>query len=180
VDANEEWGVLLDNGESLTCIAHYIPDINGIPESLVFSQTPEFTDTYTGGDRTGWQTVLSDDQKMVYLYGPRTTNDTGQNDIGWFSYTLFFQWDDEDANLDPTFPVYIDTAVFDGPLGCAFYDEWGWRGKPGPGNGEDWEYQSEPYYEDGYTNPAPEPMTICLFGLGAVFLRIRKRPLNLK
>lgn len=170
VDANEEWGIKLDSGQSLTCIAHYIPDVVTIPESLIFTSEPEPTFRYTGGNWDGWQMVLSADNKMVYLYGPRNTNDTGNDNVKWFSYNLFFSWDDEDPNLDPDYPVYIDTAVFNGGFGCDSFAEEFWKGKPG-GWPDNWVGPADPYYQGGYTNPAPEPMTICLLGLGAAFLR---------
>jgi hypothetical protein len=50
VDANEHWGIFLDDGQSLTAIAHYIPDVAGIPSSPVFSQLPEITSEFMLGD----------------------------------------------------------------------------------------------------------------------------------
>ena len=177
VDADEEWGTKLDSGESITCIAHYIPDVPDVPDSLIFQQAPEPTSTYSFGDWDGWETAISADQKMVYLYGPRQTNPTDFNNVEWFSYNLFFQWDDADPNLDPDYPVYLDTALFDGGLGSDATDAWFWKGEPG-GWPDGWvreEYPHNPDYEEDYTNPTPEPMTICLLGLGAALLRKKRK-----
>lgn len=176
VNAFEQWGTKLDSGESITCIAHYIPDTPDVPVSLVFQKAPEPTSTYPFGDWTGWQTAISPGQKMVYLYGPRQTNMTDFNDVRWFSYNLFFNWDGEDPDLDPDYPVYLDTALFDGGFGVSTDSAWFWKGEPG-GWPDGWvmeEYPHNPNYVEDYTNPAPEPMTICLLGLGALFLRKRR------
>ena len=176
VDANEEWGTKLDSWESITCIAHYIPNTLDVPESLVFQWAPEPTSTYSSGDWTGWETAISLDQKMVYLYGPRQTNITDFNNVEWFSYNLFFSWDDGDPNLDPVYPVYLDTALFDGGFGVSAHSAWFWKGEPG-GWPDSWVGSADPYYQGGYTNPAPEPVTICLLGLGSAFLRRRRSTL---
>ena len=170
----QEWGRILNIGESFTCIAYY-----GLG-SVEFTQEPDWTDTYPFDYvSAGWQTALSDDNKIAFLYGPRITNETSAI-VELFSYKLYYQWDDEAPDFDPNYPVYQDVAVFDSvPFGGLSYDEWAQRGTPGNGETGSWEYRSDPY-KGPYTNPAPEPMTICLLGLGAVFLRIRKRPLNIK
>ena len=60
IPAEVEWGTKLDDGDSLTCIAHYIPSgIGNVSDSLIFTAAPVFTGTYTGGDQTGWQTAIS-------------------------------------------------------------------------------------------------------------------------
>ncbi len=173
----EEWGTTLDADQSITCIAHYIPDAPDVPVSLVFTDVPEPTGTYSGGDWTDWETAISDDKKMVYLYGPRETNDEPYDDVEWFSYNLFFQWDDEDPLLDPDWPVYIDTALFDGDVGSPATDAWFWKGQPGawPDNWTREDYPHNPDWEDDYTNPIPEPATVCLLGLGGFFLMRRRR-----
>jgi hypothetical protein len=175
VDANEEWGIKLDDGQSLTCIAHYIPDVEGVPQSLVFETVPEITFTYTAGDWTDWIIAISVDQKALYLYGPANTNNTGYNDVGWFSYKLFFQWDDEDKDLDTDFPVYIDTALYSGGIGSEPFDDFFWKGSPGGTWPDDWEKSEEPYDDSGYYNPIPEPAMIFLLGIGTLFLRKRRK-----
>ncbi len=178
IDANDEWGITLDSGQSITCIAHYVwssVEFTNLPEQI-WGKYPE----YENGGRwedIGWQAALSPDNKIAYMYGPQSTNTTEYNDLGWFAYILSYQWDDVVA--DPNYPVYIDTALYNGPFGSAPIDYWGWRGTPGDPDG--WQYRDEPYYKDelGYkegffSNPAPEPMTICLLGLGAAFLRKRR------
>jgi len=176
VDAIVEWGVRLDSWESITCIAHYIPDTPDTPQSLIFQQVPEPTPTYTWGDWTGWETVISADQKMVYLYGPLNTNESDFDDVKWFSYNLYFQWDDADPDLDPVYPIYVDMVFFDGPLGSNASKDWFWKGKPG-GWPDAWlreDHPHNPNHEEDYKNPIPEPVTICILGLGAVFVRKRR------
>ena len=174
VEGWQEWGRILNIGESFTCIAYY-----GLG-SVEFTLAPVWTSTYPFDYvSAGWQTALSGNNKIAFLYGPRITNETSAI-VELFSYELHYQWDDEDPGFEEDYPVYQDIAVFDSvPFGEPSYNEWDQRGTPGNGETGSWEYRSYPY-EGPYTNPAPEPMTICLFGLGAVFLRIRKRPLNLK
>lgn len=177
VDANETGWMRLDDGQSINCIAHYIPDITGVTDTLIFSAAPQFNDTpgYVG-DYTGWQTVLSPDQKMVYMYGPLNTNDTGIDDVEWFSYTLFVQWDDENLQ-DPDRPVYIDAAYFDGDFGTASFGEWFARGEPG--NPSSWIYNWESSHSGPYTNPAPvpEPTMIGLLAFGIPILSgLRRKP----
>lgn len=175
VSGSEEWGRTLQPGESFTCIAHYIPNTPDIPASLIFEQAPEWTSTYWFDyEEAGWDTALADEGKTAYLYGPRIINDTN-NAVDWFSFRLFYQWDDEDPNFDPDYPVYQDVAVFDDLT--LTYDS-AWKGIPGDTwdepNDITWRQQYYPESEP-YENPIPGPATICLFGLGAVFLRRKMR-----
>ena len=182
VDGNDTWGALLYEGESLTCIVHFVWS------SVEFTAVPlQITEIgYDAGGiwgDIGWQAVLLDADGMIvdtggtiaYIYGPTIT---GGPVPELFSYNLFYQWDDEIA--DPLYPVYIDVAIYDGPYGSEPFDYWGWQGTPG--DPDSWEYRSAPYYKDEpeceegfYDNPAPEPMTICLLGLGTAFLRKKRR-----
>ena len=178
VSESDDWGVTLDANESITCIAHFVWG------SVEFTDVPEqrwkvYPDYDNGGEweDIGWQAELSPDNKIAYMYGPQITNDTVNDNVGWFAYALSYQWDD--AVADPLCPVYIDTALYDGPYGSEPTNCWGWRGIPG--DPDSWEYREVPYYTDDpeyeegfYNNPAPEPMTICLLGLGTVFLRKRR------
>jgi hypothetical protein len=170
VNTSEEWGMTLEAGESFTCIAHYIPDIPEASDSLMFSALPEWTDTwYFDFEAEGWQTEWSsEDPTIAYLYGPRLTNDT-LYDIDLFSFNLFYQWDDAEE-LDPNGPVYQDVVIFDGQEITKAY---GISGDPdGLWNSPK---LSGPYYEEEpYVNPVPEPMTICLLGLGVAFLRKKR------
>ena len=174
VDANEEWGGTLGPGESFTCIAHYIPDTPDIPEGLIFEQAPDWTGTYWfNWEAAGWDTALADEGKTAYLYGPRLTNDTS-NAVDVFSFELFYQWDDAVEGFDPNWPVYQDVAIFDDLTLTADY---GWKGTPGGTWHEPNEvtYMQQYYPEsDPYENPIPEPVTICLLGLGTALL-IKKR-----
>lgn len=177
VDGNDAWDIRLNSGQSITCIAHYVwssVEFSDVPIQII--GLPGYEAGEPWGD-IGWQAALSSDNKIAYMYGPQITNTTVYDNLKWFAYTLFYQWDD--AVEDPDWPVYVDTALYDGPIGSAPTDYWGWRGTPGIPSS--WQYQDEPYYKDepGYTedffdNPAPEPMTICLLGLGTAFLRKRR------
>jgi hypothetical protein len=170
----DAWDIRLDSGQSITCIAHFVwgsVEFNDVPIQLNWSE-------YIGGDweDIGWEAMLSADSNIAYICGPQITNTTGIDDANWFAYNLSYKWDD--AIEDPSWPVYIDTAIYNGPYGSAPIDYWGWRGTPGIP--ESWQYRDEPYAKDQpwyteefFDNPAPEPMTICLLGLGAVFLRKR-------
>jgi hypothetical protein len=181
VTGQEEWGINLDSDESLTAIAHFVWG------SVEFTAVPEQTDTYTGGGiwgDIGWQAVLLDADRMIVdtggviacIYGPTITGGPAPE---LFSYNLFFQWDDEVA--DSAYPVYIDTAIFDGPYGSEPFAVWGWRGIPGdPGS---WEFRVEPYYKDEpgyeegfYNNPIPEPATLSLLALGSLALLRKRKP----
>jgi len=176
VDANDTAWLSLDAGQAVTCIALYVPDVVGIPETLVFSQPPVFiSDAGFFGDFTDWQTAISPDQKMVWLYGPRSANEFGVNDVPWFKYQVFWQWDNTDPDLDPTYPVYVDMAFFDGPFGSPSWEELSWKGLPG-GWPDNW---VGPTSSMGgpYTNPAPEPATVFLLGTG-LLLVLRTRHHN--
>jgi hypothetical protein len=158
--------------DMVTCFAHYIPEDAG--DSVSFSG-------FLKGEYTGPNPEIYEDQwtveltsKTVYFYGPAITN---TSDLAkFFNYTLYFEWDTEDPGLDPVYPVYMDSAVFNGPLGDPSDNEWGYKGDPlDKTNSEfgEWVYQ-EDAYEPDYTNPAPEPMTVLFLGLGGLFL-IRTR-----
>ncbi len=174
VDANDEWGIVLYSDESLTAIAHYVWG------SVEFTAVPVWTTTIEFDYvNAGWSTALSPDNKIAYMYGP-TIN--GGPDPELFSYNLFYQWDPCAPDFEPDYPVYIDTAVFDGPFGSPPTNYWGVRFTPGDPDPSSREYREEPYYKDEpgyeegfYDNPIPEPMTICLLGLGTVLLRKKRK-----
>ena len=105
--------------------------------------------------------------------GSQITNNTGSDQ--WFNHKLYLQWDDEDPFHDPCYPVYFDTAIFDGPEGNPSLNDWGWKGAPfGAEQKGYWELSPNPFSGDEYTNPVPEPATILIVGLGAFFARKRK------
>ncbi len=163
VEANNDWGINQISGISqLSCIVHHIPDI---ASSLVFTEGPAFIngDPSYPDDFSQWQTELSLDKKTICLLGPVTSDYR-------FKYTLFYQWDDAVAN--PDYPVYIDTAIFNGSEGTLSLKEWSWRGNPA--EILSWEYQDHSYNSgEPYTSPhdpLPEPITILVLGLGAVLL----------
>ena len=174
VTSSEEWGMTLQPGESFTCIAHFIPDVPGIPDTLLFEQAPDWTGTYPfnwAGE--GWATAISGDNRIAYLHGPRITNDVS-SPIDVFSFNLFYEWDDEDENYDPDWPIYQEVVIFDDQ--DIIYD-FGWRGTPGNGwdgpYGDTWREKAYPG-SDPYENPVPGPATIGLLGLGAALLRRRR------
>jgi len=172
----EEWVVTLDPGESFTCVAYYIPQVDPlvipVPESLIFNHVPAWTSTYWFNYvAAGWQTAMSEDNRIAYLYGPRLTNNSSSS---WnvFSFELSYQWDVEDV-VD--YPVYQDLAIFEDQI--LIYD-FAWRGTPGVF----WEEPDEITYlqqydptSDPYTNPVPGPATFSLLGFGLMFLRKRRR-----
>jgi hypothetical protein len=172
----EEWGVTLLPGESFTCVAYYIPEVDPlvipVPESLVFYHTPAWTSTFPFDYiEAGWQTALSADNRVAYLYGPQITNNSG-NPWHVFSFELAYQWDEADV-VD--YPVYNDFVIFDGET--LVYD-FAWQGIPGV----TWEEPDEVTYlqqydptSDPYTNPVPGPATLSLVGFGMLFLRKRRR-----
>jgi hypothetical protein len=178
VNANLDWGISMGGTlpkairPSMNGIAYYIPDLFGL-ESLVFTAVPVFVnDSEYFGDYSQWQTELAPDGKAVYLYGPTTTYDS---DIlkKWFRYTLSYQWDDAAAGFDPAFPVYNDIAIFSGPKDSNSIQEWAQRGNPA--DIQSWVVYQDHSYKGGepYTSPydpLPEPITILVFGLGAVLL----------
>ena len=170
---DDNWWIGLETDQSFTCVAHYVWG------GVEFTQTPEITDIYYQPDIIGnfWQTEISEDNTVVYLSGPQVTN-TLSYFTAVVSYQLYYQWDIE--LVDPAYPVYVDTAIYDGPLGSDPIAYWGWRGIPG--DPDSWEYRDIPYvqdeewYEEGYfANPAPELTTLSLFGFGLLFLRKRRR-----
>ena len=176
VTGSQDWYKNLDPDESITCIAFY-----GLG-SVKFTQAPEWVDSeYTppyNHDITNWQTGLSANQKIAYIYGPLATN-LSADPREWFAFELFYQWNDEAEGFDPDWPVYQDMTVYDGPLGSPPTIAMGWRGTPG--NPYSWENKdgdptSGPYQTDEpYENPTPEPMTICLLGLGTALLRKKRK-----
>lgn len=178
----DDWGITLDANQSITCIAHFVwysVEFNDVPIQAPEGLYPSYEN---GGrwDEIGWEAALSSDSKIAYIAGPQVTNDTNTDNLGWFAYTLSCLWDDADPNYDPNWPVYIDTALYNGPSGSDPIDLWGWRGTPGvPGS---WEYSDTPYAadepwytEEFFDNPVPEPATVCLLGLGSMVLLIRTR-----
>ena len=175
VDANDEWGMVLQAGESFTCLAHFIPDIPNVSSSLIFAQPPEWTDTYWfDWEAAGWDVALADGNKTAYLFGPEITN-SGPNPLDIFSYKLYYQWDDEGLDFDPNYPIYLDWVAFNGPtiIGDNSYR----RTAAGVWEKYDVTWR-EQYGGSPYENPVPEPMTICLLGFGTAFLRKRRPSKN--
>jgi hypothetical protein len=160
--------MMIEPDTAITCIAYFIPDVPNVPSSLMFAQPPQWTDSIPFNyAAAGWDTALTDGNKTAYIFGPEITNN-GSGLLYLFSFKLFYQWDDEDI-VD--YPVYLDTVVFDDG---AIVSETARRGMPGsyetnPGTTWQEEYGGPPY-----ENPVPEPVTICLLGLGAAFVRKRR------
>jgi len=181
----QEWGFTLKDGQSFTCLAYYaLEEVESLSVDIQFTApSPEWTETYTGYLQLGldrdswWTTALSPDSKVAYIYGDRVTNTTG-DDLELFSFELHYQWDDSAAGFDSNYPVYQDTVLWDGFQDWGDLDpevKWGKRGTPGNESPGDWEDSPDWLPYDGpYSNPVPEPMTICLLGLGAGFLRKRR------
>ncbi len=173
VDANEGWEMALQPSESITCIAHFIPDVPNVPASLIFLQAPDWIQQFVP-EAHSWETALADEGRTAYLFGPAITNDAS-DPLDIFEYRLYYQWDDEDPDFDPNYPVYLDVVVFDDQ---EIIRDFAYRGIPDgpydPVNPTTWKEQYYPE-SDPYDNPVPEPMTICLLGLGVAFLRKSRR-----
>ncbi len=173
VDANESWTMKLQPGETFTAIAHFIPDVPGVPDSLIFPDTPDWIELFDPG-ALAWDVALADEGKTAYLYGPAITN-VELSEIPIFSYMLYSQWDDEDPDFDENYPVYLDVVVFND---LEIVRDFALRGLPhGPWdtvNEDTWKEQYDPE-SNPYINPIPEPMTICLLGLGTALLRKKRR-----
>lgn len=169
VDANDEWQMRLDVGQTFTCIAQFIPDGPNIPDSLTFPKVPEWYDWYV--DITGWEMALSADNKTAYLHGPAITNNSGSL-LHVFDYILYYQWDSNDV-VDQ--PVYLDVVVFNGQ--DILVDN-SYRGTPqgphDPPGDVTWREQFNPT-SPPYENPVPEPVTFVILGLGTLFLKRRRR-----
>ncbi|MHC4530499.1 MAG: hypothetical protein ACYSXD_02920, partial [Planctomycetota bacterium] len=167
---DDDWWLGLESGQSFTCVAHYVWG------GVEFTQAPVINEIYYDPDNTiwdFWDSEISLDNTIVYLNGPQVTNTSGSS-TPILNYQLYYQWDLD--LVDPDYPVYVDTAIYDGLLGSEPVAYWGWRGIPGDPNS--WEYRETPYvqdeewYEEGFfANPAPEVTTLSLLGFGALFLR---------
>ncbi len=180
----QEWGFTLKADQSFTCLAYYaLGDVDGNSVDIQFAPSlPEWTSSFTGYTLLGldrdsqWQTAISSDSNIAYIYGDRVTNTT-VSDIELFSFKLYYQWDDSAPGFDPNYPIYQDTVLWDGFQDWGDLEQkakWGKRGVPGDGSSGSWEDKpGGATYSEPYTNPVPEPMTVCLLGFGAVFLRRR-------
>ena len=159
VDVNQNLLLLLEPDITITCISYFIPDTPNVPDSLIFTQPPQWTNSVPFDHITeGWDTAMTDANKTVYLFGPPITNN--EPDPAYiFSYKLFFQLEEEEV-VD--YPVYLDIVVFNGDDIIYDSSRWGTPGSP---------YQwSEDLLDGPYENPVPEPMTVCILGLGTVLL----------
>ena len=93
IEGYQEWGIELMPSESITCIAHYIPDIPEIAnmDEVIFTQAPEWTSSYPfDHESQDWDTALSEDGKIAYLFGPQITNTSLIEEIELFSFKLFY------------------------------------------------------------------------------------------
>ena len=175
----QQWYIPLADGESFNCIAFYALGLTEFTQAPTWESDPEYT-----GDTTDWTLELAADSKSVYIHGPRATN-TSDDPKEWFTFMLYFQWDTEDTyEPDPAPPsdydVYMDVAVFDGPIGSAWTYLDAFAGTPG--NEASWNRFEGAPFEGPYTNPVdpvPEPTTIGLLGLGLLFFRRRRQDLSI-
>lgn len=174
----QDWGVSLGSGDSITCIAHYIPDsAPNMPGDLVFDDAPVFADDgsyeyYNEGNPDGWDVAIADDNKSVWLYGPRQTNDQGYSNW-WWIYELSFAWTGQEGEDEP---LYFDTALYDGGEGSEPVQLWGASGNETDGFSDtEPPYASQEYIDNNYLNPAPEPATLLMLTGGIWFAARRKR-----
>lgn len=166
VEVSQEWKMTMDPVTAITCVAYFIPDVPNVPDSLIFSLPPSWTN-WVPFDyiSEGWDTALTDGGKTAYIFGPQIIN-LGPGYLDIFSYLLYYQWEEEDV-ID--YPVYLDIVVFNGD--DVVYDSFRY-GTPGSGTPFQWE---EDNVDGPYENPVPEPMTVCILTIGAAFLRKRWR-----
>jgi hypothetical protein len=166
-DCNEEWGIYLDEYESITCVAFFAH------EGMVFDETPVFTDTYEDykfddnyAGYNPWDTAespeLSVDGLAAYIWGPVQREPFGFQPLAWFSVELYYQWDQD-------YPIIIDVVMFNEET---VVSSSGWKNTTGDSSA--WQYNEEQFAEEPYTNPVPEPATMVILALGAGMLRIRK------
>ncbi|MHC4844375.1 MAG: PEP-CTERM sorting domain-containing protein [Planctomycetota bacterium] len=168
----QDWSVWVGVDNSLTGFSFFInpqDDEHPVPDNLKFTgyqwedDDPLLGFTGDSTDIANWQWDVTDEQ--VFFAGPGFTND-GSAPVG-FKFRLEFEWE---LPVEEK-PVYMDAGLYNGGLGSNPFVEASHWGTPGE---SDW-IKGEPYEPDR-GNPAPEPMTILLFGSGGLFLvRTRRR-----
>jgi hypothetical protein len=162
----QDWSIRIPVDYSLTGFAFFVYD--DLAPSLTFSDVADLESGYdgSGDDIADWVLVMEGDNKQFSFAGSGFTNENGS--AVWFNFQIEFTWDPAQVG-EGELPVHMDSAIYNGGLGTAPQADWKHMGDPVANS---WSRDDEPY--ESHPNPAPEPTTILLLGLGGLFL-IKKR-----
>ncbi|MHC4757656.1 MAG: PEP-CTERM sorting domain-containing protein [Planctomycetota bacterium] len=176
-DAWHTFHTRLDPGESLDCFQWLVPDPDYTGDydttNLVFKGA-ELLGFIGDLDITGWDwhNVDVGGSKDIHYSGPLLTNTS--DDWMAFNYKIHFQWED---SVVEDFPAYADVALYSGGLGTSPNGGVVYGVKLTPGDVGSLTVVGNFTPVSEFSNPAPEPTTVALLGLGSIFL-FRWRRIN--